>query len=253
MASRNKIIEFLDQKLRITSITDSSLNGLQVEGADEVALVAVAVDAGQSVIRRAAQLGAQMIIVHHGLLWDKAFPLVGPARETFRLLFDHNINFYAVHLPLDAHEEWGNNFTLGRLLSLRDLRPAVPHRGTDIGCIGENSDKLSLEEMRGRLAKLPGGERTSTVLPFGPKIPQRVCIVSGSGADALGRAKGDGFDTLITGEPRQFAYHFAQEQNLNVIFAGHYATETVGVQELGKALEAEHDVQWKFIDEPTGI
>ncbi len=253
MAKREKIIEYLNQKLRTAELPDSSLNGLQVEGAAEITRVAAAVDSGVSVIRRAAEANAELLIVHHGLFWERAFALTGSARESIGILFEKKINLFASHLPLDAHEEWGNNFTLGRLLSLSELRPAVPHRGVNIGCIGQNNAGLPLEEMRARIARLPGGEKTSTVLPFGPAIPQRVCVVSGSAADTLHRAEQDGFDTLVTGEPRQFAYHFAKERGLNVIFGGHYATETVGVQEVCKALKSEFGLDWVFIDEPTGI
>jgi len=253
MANRNEIVDYLNQKLRVAFVGDVGINGLQVEGSEEVRSIAVAVDAGESVIQKAVQMKADLLAVHHGIFWEKAFPITGAAKRKVGMMMESALNLYASHLPLDADPDWGNNFTLGRFLSLGNLRSGIPFHGTDIGCFGENKEKLTLEEMRQRLQTLPGGAQTSTALNFGPAVPNKVCIVTGSGCDALYRAEQDGFDTLVTGEPRQFAYHFCKEQHLNVIFAGHYATETVGVQELGKAIEAKFSVPWTFIDEPTGI
>jgi len=253
MSSRESIIEFLDAEFLASPISDSGLNGLQFEGSAQISRVALAVDSGLSVIRAAIEKKSDLLLVHHGLFWDKVFPITGVTREIFSALLTHNLNLYAVHLPLDAHIEWGNNFVLARYLGLEELRSAIAYRGTKIGCIGENRQHKGLEVLREELRKLPGGELTSTVLPFGPAIPERVCVVTGSGADALQCAAAEGFDTLITGEPRQFAYHYAKDHGLNVIFAGHYASETVGVRAVGNALKERFQVETFFIDAPTGI
>lgn len=253
MALLNAINDYLSSELRIGAFEDSSLNGLQVEGRGEIRRVALAVDCGRSVIEEAVSRKADLLFVHHGLIWEKPFRLSGAVGETFQTIFQNGLSVYAAHIPLDAHERLGNNFTLARLLSLEGLRPAVPHRNALIACVGDNTAALSLTEMAQRVRSLPGGEQTSLVLPFGPAIPKRVCVLTGSGADALHRAAADGFDTLVSGEPKQFAYHFARDNSLNVIFGGHYATETVGVLEVGKELVSRFGVETEFIDQPTGI
>ena len=125
-------------------------------------------------------------------------------------------------------------------------------KGQAIGCRGVNARALSRAHFEKRLSGLTGAGPVLT-LPFGPDVPRAVGIVTGSGADALYQAEQNGIDTLITGEPRQFAYHFARERSLNVLFAGHYATETLGVRELGKALAGKFGMRELFLDHPTGI
>jgi dinuclear metal center YbgI/SA1388 family protein len=253
MVRTQDIVEFLNKKLEIEKFSDSSLNGLQVEGSEQCDLLAVAVDAGTSVIEKARDCGAQVLLVHHGIFWGTVSPLTGALRRKIGLLFDSGINLYAAHLPLDAHSEVGNNFGLARRLDLSERVPAIEYRGRAIGCIGRNQQQLDLSQLSTILSQLPGARTPFLTLGFGPQIPERICIVSGAGADALERAQAEHFDTLITGEPRQSAYHYARENKLNVIFAGHYASETVGVIETAKLIEKEFSLPWRFIDEPTGI
>lgn len=253
MAELKHIADYLSQELALDRFEDSSLNGLQFEGRGKVEHVAVAVDAGLSVIEEAAERGADLLFVHHGLVWDKPFLLSGTEGRIFRRLFERGLSLYAVHIPLDAHERLGNNFSLARMLGLTEISAAIPHRNAMIGCIGKNSAALPLSEFAARLKALPGAESTVLPLAFGPPVPSRVCIVTGSGASALERAAEDGFDTLITGEPKQFAYHFAKDHSLNVVFGGHYATETIGVMEVGKDLAQRFGVRWELINHPTGI
>ncbi len=251
--TRSKLIKFLDQELLNASFPDIHLNGLQVEGHETIGKVGVAVDCGVSIIERAASEQIDLLIVHHGLIWDKPAAITGPLRRALELLIKNGINLYASHLPLDAHRELGNNFGLARLLGLAELVPAIPFKTVPIGCLGVNSCQTSLTGLVEILTKLPGALSPIFTLSFGPEIPERVCVVTGSGSDALYRAAEEGFDTLVTGEPRQFAYHFAKERNLNLLCAGHYATETIGVQCVAKEIERRWGVPWSFIHEPTGI
>lgn len=253
MANLTQITEFLDHELSLSDFPDSSLNGLQFEGTQDVTSIGAAVDAGHSLISAAAQEKVDFLIVHHGLFWEKPYAIVGEVKAKFSLLFTSNLSLYAAHLPLDAHAKFGNNFSLARMLSLESLTPCFLYQGQNIGCMGINRKKLTRENMTETLRQLPGANPQMLMLNFGPNLPEVVGILSGSGADVLATCKKQGIDTLITGEPRQFAYHLAKEQKLNVIFAGHYATETLGVQELAKALAKKFDLPWLFLDEPTGI
>ncbi len=252
MAHRTEILNFICEKLKPQNYRDSSLNGLQFEGAEDISRIAVAVDTGVSVIERAADIGATMLLVHHGMFWNSSFQIVGAKKKAISLLTKHDINLVAMHLPLDGNEEYGNNFGLARLLGLSALRPAAYYEGAFIGCIGENTERRSREDLMEPLLKLPGIENPR-VLEFGPRVPARICVVSGAGADEIYNHARDGFDTLITGEPRQFAYHYCKEECLNAFFIGHYASETVGVRALGEALASKFGIECNFIHEPTGI
>ncbi len=252
MARLTEIDRYITDELETGKFGDSSLNGIQVEGAGEVRMICGATDAGLSVIEEAGRRGAQMLLVHHGLFWGGAMPITGSHRKAVKTMLEGGLTLYASHLPLDAHSKYGNNYGVARLLGLSELAPCCEAGGQLIGAKGFNSVELPLEEYVARLSKEPGkGEILQ--LAFGPKVPQKVCVVTGAGADQLYRYREDDFDTLVTGEPRQFAYHFAKENGLNVIFGGHYRTETLGVRLLGEELARRFDVKFEFIDEPTGI
>jgi len=251
VATRESILQFLNSELHSSHFDDSSLNGLQVEGTDEISKIAVSVDSGLSICESAVELGADLLIVHHGLFWGGAVPIVQVHRKVVSTLIKGNLNLFASHLPLDANEKFGNNFGLARYLGLAELEKCAEHRGSYLGAKGKNS--LTFEELLAKLRMLPGGDAPISTLRFGPMNPERVAVVTGAAADELYRFEADNFDTLITGEPRQFAYHFCKERNLNAIFAGHYRTETIGVRLLGEELSKRFGVEYEFIDEPTGI
>ncbi len=253
VAARDEIVSYLNSELETSSFIDSSLNGLQVEGVEVISKIATAVDASLTTITAAISQSAQMLIVHHGVLWEKPFLLTGASKKLFSSIFSAGLNLYASHLPLDAHQTLGNNFTLAKLLDLEMVEPFLLYRNRFIGAQGTNAHALTLNDIKHRLAQLPGANSSMLTLPFGPEMPRKIAIVSGSGTEGLFSMKEHNIDTLITGEPKQFAYHFAKDHMLNVIFAGHYSTETVGVKELGKRLSSRYSVEWTFIDCPTGI
>lgn len=253
MAGRDEITSYLDTHLELHAFTDHCMNGVEIEGKDEVRRIAVAVDAGCSVIEEACRRGCDLLLVHHGLYWGTPWPIKGRKKQMLSLALSHGLTLYAAHLPLDAHREHGNNAQLARLLGLTDLTPCAPHGGRMTGYIGTCPQDLSCKDLAELLATLPGALNPMLILPFGPEHPRRVCIVSGAACDQLHHAAEDGFDTFITGEPRQSAYHYAKEEKLNVIFGGHYATETVGPRALGAHLAERFGVTVEFIDEPTGI
>ena len=252
MAELTKIISFLDETLASPSFSDASLNGLQVEGSKEVSNVAVAVDVSLELVSHPDAKSADLLIVHHGLFWGKPLAIAGPHKRVIGSLFESNTSLYTSHLPLDAHAELGNNQCLAELLELCEVVSAGDYNGIKIGRLGLNKQKLSIENFDQKLSSLEGDFKP-LILPFGPKTPERVMIVSGSAADMLYAHKSEKFDTFITGEPKQFAYHYAKEHGLNAIFAGHYSSETLGVKALGKLLEEKFSVKWKFVDIPTGI
>ncbi len=247
------ITDYLDSLLQPALFQDSALNGLQVESANgSVCRVALAVDAGASVITKAIAARADMLIVHHGIFWGQCEAIRGTLGSKVRSLLNAGCSLYASHLPLDAHAEVGNNFELARFFALEQTQPFFPYKGASIGARGQTASSLDLAYFEARAKQLTGAT-APLCLPFGKKSINTVGIVSGAAAAALPIAASDGLDLLITGEPKQNMYHHAKELGINVICAGHYATETCGVMAVGRKLATDLGLSTFFIDEPTGI
>ncbi len=253
MAKLSEILEYISEELSPSSFQDASLNGLQIEGKSEVKLIAAAVDAAEATVAASVAAGAVLLLVHHGIFWGKSLPITGPRRRLIQQALSAELSLVAMHLPLDANEKFGNNFLLADRLGLSQRQAVIEYGGECIGCMGKNSAKLSRDELQAALATLPGSQQPFVALPFGPSQPENICVVSGAAADGLYEFERYGFDTFISGEPKQFAYHFCKENKLNAYFPGHYATETLGVCALAEALAERFTVSWKFIDQPTGI
>ena len=247
---RDELVAYLDRYLRVAEIPDSSPNGLQVQGAGRVGKVAFAVDASLQTIRAAAGGGASMLVVHHGLWWGKHEQIVGTMHARIAALIESQISLYAAHLPLDCHDEVGNNVELARILGLRVEAPFGRYQGVDIGVAA-----VARRTPRTRFVKMVDAvlRTKASVLPFGPAAVRRVAIVSGGGAMLAEDAARAGCDTLLTGETSHAAYHRAREADINVVFAGHYATETVGLQALRRHLRGRFGLTTAFISAPTGF
>jgi dinuclear metal center YbgI/SA1388 family protein len=253
MAALTDVVRYLDTLLEPRAWSDSSLNGVQVESPrEEVHTVAYAVDAGLSIIERAVELGAHLLIVHHGIFWGQERPITGALAKKVRLLLEHGCTLYASHLPLDGHPEVGNNALLGRYLGATNLEGFLEHKGKCIGMKGVFATPIKLEQVMEMTSRMTGFS-TQLALPFGKEVINTVAVVSGSGSSAIQQCADEGIELLVTGEAKQEAYHHAKERHLNVLFAGHYATETFGVEALGRRLEREFGVRACFIDEKTGI
>jgi len=253
MASLTEIVEEINQLLKTDLFDDVSLNGLQLEGRSEVQKIAAAVDCGDFILERAIDEDADLLLVHHGLYWGKPLPITGSFKRSLLRALTGELSIIAQHLPLDAHAEFGNNALIAKLLDLSEPSFFLEYGGQPIAVLAHNKAGLSIASMTERLKRLPGADPNMLALEFGPDKPERVAIVTGSGADTLYEFERADFDTLITGESKQFAYHFARDNKLNAIFAGHYASETVGVQALAKHIAEKFALEWTFIDCPTGI
>lgn len=252
MAELSEIVTFLTELLHPAEFTDSAFNGLQLEGCSKITRVAVAVDSGESIIDQAISSGAQLLIVHHGLLWGSEMPLVGSYGRKVRKLIQAGCSLYGSHLPLDGHPEAGNNALLAQHFGLSPTGMFCGIGGKLIGVKARTPQPQPAEYFAQKAQALPGFG-PYLWLPFGPSLIENVGIVSGSGSSAIEEAASLGLDLLISGEPKQHVYHQCKELNLNALFAGHYATETLGVLELGRRLEERFGITKIFIDEPTGI
>jgi dinuclear metal center YbgI/SA1388 family protein len=229
----------------LPSLPDASLNGLQVEGSPTIHKIGAAVDGAQQTFEAAQRSGVDFLIVHHGLFWGKPFAIAGHQKKRLDTLFSGGINLYCSHLPLDAHPEVGNNAVMARELGLQDLE------ALEVGWIGNLPQPKVVQEINEHIQQLTG--TPSLLHDHGPQLVRRIGIVSGGAAKMLGAAKAQGADLFITGEPEQPAFHEGLELGLNVIYAGHYASETFGVKALAVKLEQVFGLPWVFLDYPTGI
>lgn len=253
MATLASVIQYLDALLTPQRYSDEALNGVQVQSCrSEVRSVAFAVDAGRSVVDQAIAAGADLLVVHHGIFWGKQEALVGPFGRKVEALLAAKCSLYASHLPLDGHPEVGNAYELGRFLGVENLAGFCEYHGGFIGAKGIFRRPKTLEALLEGTPQLQGG-RAPLVLPFGPKEIKTVAVVTGSGAFALELCSKEGIDLLVSGEPKQSAYHLAKELGVNAIFYGHYATETFGVAALKARVARDFDVTTIFIHEETGI
>ncbi|MFQ5419961.1 MAG: Nif3-like dinuclear metal center hexameric protein [Anaerolineae bacterium] len=247
---RHQLTQYLDTYLRIAEISDYGPQGLQVETENEqVQRVALAVDTAPPVIEAAAAWGADMLLVHHGILWRSVERIAGPLGVRVRRLLAHGVNLYAAHLPLDAHPEVGNNAVLAQMFGVRVTRWWHEERGAALAALGQLDEPRPVTDLATEVEeKLHGRTR---LLPHGPENAHTIAILSGFGADFIGEAKALGADTFITGETSHANYWAAADYGLNLIYAGHYATETVGVQALGRHLAQKFGLDVKFFDFPT--
>ncbi len=242
--------EFLDEVLKIGEIEDSSLNGLQVENSGEVTKVGLSVDASLNAFREARKRGVNFLIVHHGLFWGKPQPIRGSLYERIKELIKGNIALYAAHLPLDLHPEYGNNARAMKILGIKEVGDFGNYHGTVIGKDGVLDKPMKREEFSKHLCEKFGSD--IKVWPFGPDEIKRIAYVSGDAISLLPEAIEKGYDAFVTGEPRHSYYWLAYEAGINVFFAGHYATERLGVLAIGELLKEKFGLPIEFLEFPTG-
>jgi dinuclear metal center YbgI/SA1388 family protein len=247
----HELVTWLDGYLDIHAYDDPSLNGLQVEGAQEVRKVAVAVDSSMSTFEQAAERGADMLIVHHGLFWGQPLAVTGMHGRRVKYLLDTQISLYAAHIPLDAHKEVGNNWGLARILGMTDLEDFGFWKGKPIGVKGSFPNGITLRDLANQLEKELG---EAVLVHAGGLLELKTLgIVSGGAAWDVVTAAREGLDAFLTGEPKHEVFYESFERNINALYAGHYMTETVGVNLLAKRLEVEFGLATEFILLPTGL
>jgi dinuclear metal center YbgI/SA1388 family protein len=266
-ASLADLVAYCDRNLRTAEIGDydGAANGLQVENSGAVTRIAAAVDASLATVKLAIAAKADLLIVHHGLFWSSRQPWTGKNYELFRQLADNNLAVYSSHLPLDAHPRLGNNAQLCAALGLKNLKPFFASHGHAIGFkrlqpffeshgqkIGfQTQTRVARTELTARLSLATGAE--PLVIGGGPATCRRIGVVTGGAGDELKQAAAEGVDTFITGEGPHWTCALAEELGLNVLYGGHYATETSGVKALAAQLSRRFKVPWTFVDHPTGL
>jgi dinuclear metal center YbgI/SA1388 family protein len=263
--SATEIIAELDRILEPQRFDDYGPNGLQVPGASEVTTLATGVSANVELFEKAVAEQAQLLLVHHGLFWGSGpGPIDATMKRRLKLLFDANLGLAAYHLPLDAHPQYGNNALIARALGATNLEPFALHHGEPIGFLatltgadganpgdGGLGDGIPATDLFTRVRELTA--RDPLVFDAGPPRIHKIAIVSGAGSDYLADAAAAGADALLTGEPAERVMAAAREADLHFIAAGHYATETFGVNALGEHLAERFGIRHVFLDVPNPI
>lgn len=250
-AKLNDIVKYINDYCKVADFADfkGALNGLQFENSGNVSRIATAVDAGLCEMKIAAHLGADLLIVHHGMYWNPPIPVVAHNYEKVKTLVDADMAVYSVHLPLDAHPEIGHNALIANALGLKILGGCYEYEGKNIGIVA-SSPKGGIDALESKLAAL--FPKTFKSIRFGSAAPKSIAICAGSpGDDAVEMLPKLGIDTLVCGELRQRHFTMAQEMNLNLFPCGHYATECFGVVALGELVAKKFGLKCDFIDMPN--
>jgi dinuclear metal center YbgI/SA1388 family protein len=250
-ASLSSIVNYCDRTLRTAEVKDydGAVNGLQAENRGQVTRIAATVDASLATVRLAIAAKADLLIVHHGLFWSPSHPWTGKRYELLRLLLEHNVAVYSSHLPLDVHPRLGNNALLCAALQLKSPKPFFFTKQQFLGV--QVRANISRDALAQRLQRVVG--TSPIILPGGPVICKKIGIVTGGAGGELKLAASEGVDTFVTGEGPHWTFALAEELGVNVIYGGHYATETFGVKALAAELSKKFKVPWTFLDYPTGL
>ncbi len=249
--SLTEVVGYADDYLRIREIGDwpNALNGLQIENSGRVTRIAAAVDVSTRVLTAAARKGADLVIVHHGLFWPGLQSVTGALHRQLRIAFENNIALYSAHLPLDVHSQIGNNARLAAAIGIRSTTPFLEEKGQPVGLRARTS--LSRDDLVRKLRNAVGGPVKA--FNFGPKKTSAIGIITGGAGSEIYRVAGEKIDTFITGEAPHWAAIAAEELGMNLLLAGHYATETFGVKALAAHLSDRFKFPWDFLDFPTGL
>jgi dinuclear metal center YbgI/SA1388 family protein len=250
MVDLKEIVAFLDAELRLSEIKDypGAMNGLQLENDGTVERVLSAVDASLAVVEEAAAAGGGLLLVHHGMFWQGARPITGAFHRKIKAAIRGNLAIYSAHLPLDWHPVHGNNILLAKAIGLREITPILVKEGWPMGVAG------LWEGSRADLVKATAtavGREVMLCHGGGDQIG-KVAVITGGAGSEVGKIAGLGVGAFITGEGPHWSFIEAEEQALNVIYAGHYATETFGVRSLGSLVGERFGVSSSFIRREGG-
>lgn len=252
MANLGELTRFLDEELCIQDIPDypQALNGIQLENGGTVTKVAAAVDASLPVFEKAADSGADLLLVHHGMFWQGAQRIKGALYQKLKLAMDAGMAVYSAHIPLDIHPFWGNNILLAQAIGMTETEPYHDWKGVQLGLC--QSLDITRDELLTRVEGAVGGSRVH-LCPGGPNKVGKVGVITGGAGSEVEAMAACGIDTFISGEGPHWSYPLAEELGINVLYAGHYATETFGVRALADELSKRFGIEHEFIDHPTGL
>jgi len=240
-ASRDDIINYVNDYLCIEEFQDYGPQGLQVEGRDKVGKIVTSVSASVQLFEEAAGRNADMVIVHHGILWDNESHVVrGSFKKRLEALLYNDITLLAYHLPLDKHPEVGNNIQAAKAFNMTNVSEFA-----HVGLMGD-IPACSFDELLKIVQDIYHTD--PLVFAYGPERIERIGICSGGAERSIHEAVNAGLDAFVTGEFAEPTMHLAKEGHIHFIGAGHYATERLGVLALGSHLSKQFKVEVEFVD-----
>jgi dinuclear metal center YbgI/SA1388 family protein len=249
MIRLQEFFEYLTQLLPSDKIADGCPNGLQVEGKASIKRAATAVSANLATIESAAERGVDALIVHHGLFWQRdSYVIEGIKRKKIKLLLEHEISLFAYHLPLDLHQEIGNNWLAAKELGWGDLQPFGYMNGIPIGVQGK-LPAVSRQDFQAQLERYYDHPAASAL--GGKELVSSAALISGGAYKSLSDAVQAGVDCFITGNFDEPAWNQAFEEKINFFALGHSATERVGPKALGQRIKKDLGLACEFIDIPN--
>ncbi len=255
--SLGELADYTDSLLESRIIPDypNAVNGVQLHNESPIRKIAAAVDFSTRAIHGAIASRANLLIVHHGMFWDGLQPITGSHYRRIRILIDAGIAVYASHLPLDRHPTLGNNALLAKELGLKPSAPFARFDDTFIGVSGESDlETAAIITSARKFTQTHGGELRTSLVQAGRQTRKwAICTGAGASSDTLREVSTMGIDTLIVGEGPHWTAVHAEEHDLAILYAGHYATETLGVCALAQHLSEKYDLPWSFVSAPTGL
>jgi dinuclear metal center YbgI/SA1388 family protein len=253
-----EIARYLDELLSTATVPDypNALNGLQLDNSGMLTSVAAAVDYSLETVKQAAEMKSNLLILHHGMFWSGVRPLIGAQRMKLDILLSNDIAVYSSHIPLDLHPTFGNNVLLCRELGLTSSGGFAFFKGVPIGLCGD-ADILTAElvEKAKAFSRKHGGDAIASGRPLQRAVTRKwgMCTGAGASSDTLAEAAATGIDTLIVGEGPHHTAVEAADLGISVIYAGHYATETLGVRAIASHLGEQFGLEVNAIEAPTGL
>ncbi len=241
---RDDLRAWLDSLLDVARVRDYCPNGLQVEGRDRIQRIVCGVTASQALIEAGIERRADALLVHHGWFWKgEDGRVTGFRRQRMARLLAHDINLFAYHLPLDAHDTLGNNAQLAQRLG---WTVAGRFGEQDIGFVGVPPAPTTAGELAQRMTQVL--DRTPLLIGDAGRRVTRIAWCSGGAQDYFEAALASGADVFVSGEISEQTVHLARETGMAFIAAGHHATERYGVMALGEQLRQKFHIHCEFVD-----
>jgi dinuclear metal center YbgI/SA1388 family protein len=257
MTTTREVVVYLDELLETRTIPDygNALNGLQLDNSGRITKAAAAVDFSSRVVRNAVEQKADFLILHHGMFWGGLASITGSSYDRLKMLIENDVAVYSSHLPLDKHALFGNNMLLSRELGLSPSAEFAWTKGIAIGVSGEGDiPTVELLARAKQFAQTHGGDAIATEIPENRRTRRwAMCSGAGASSETLQEARDLGVDTLIVGEGPHHTAVEAEELGITLIYAGHYATETLGVKAIAQHVAEKFGIEWTMIHAPTGL
>ena len=251
---RQELDDYLADLLHVQQVKDYCVNGLQVEGREEINRIVTGVSVSRRLFREAIERNADAVIVHHGLFWKRdADPIhiTGLRAARVRDLMVNDINLFGYHAPLDIHPTLGNNAQIAQKLGMKVVDRVDIEDWQEAGYICELPQPIDRNKFVQSVDQNLGAE--SMLFPFGSKEVRRVFICSGGSSVFYHLAKENNCDTFLGGDIKENVVRWVEEAGLNFVAGGHYNTEKWGIIALGDHLRDKLKLDVTWIDIPNPV